>query len=121
MHHLPVHEVRATQQSGGTLHVPHIQQFTDTRRRAPGAVIRHEIINHHNLKPVLFAQLTHGVKVTRVAVPETHIIANHHVTGVQGIHKNALHKLFGALLRELQVVVKQHIILQAQLTHKIAA
>ena len=121
VHNLAGHHVVAAQQLGRGRHVALQQQLADACRGAAGVLIHHEVLHDHNLEAVLLPQLTHRVQVTRVIATEAHVIANHHVAGVEAIHKGGLHELLWGLLRKLQAVVQQQIVLQTQQAHVVAA
>ena len=97
------------------------QQLADAGRGAAGVLIHHQVLNDHDLEAVLLPQLTHGVQVAGVVLAKAHVVTNDHETRVQRIHEGGLHELFGGLRSELQVVVQQQVVVQAQQAHDGAA
>ena len=121
VHNLAGHHVMAAQQLGRGRHVALQQQLADACRGAAGVLIHHEVLHDHDLEPVLLPQLTHRVQVARVVTAKAHVVTNHHVAGIEAVHEGGLHELLGGLLRELQAVVQQQVVLQAQQAHVMAA
>ena len=121
VHDLTSHHVVAAQQLGCGGHIALQQQLADAGRGAAAVLIHHQILNDNHLKAVLLPQLTHGVQVAGVVLAKAHVVTDDHETRVQRIHEGGLHELFGGLRSELQVVIQQQVVVQAQQAHEVAA